>query len=172
MRAPIMKDRFLACCKMAAIMGCSKSTTENITKTILHAVCQVNMSATPLNKEFCSCADVCKHWKWDTKTILYSCHISLHVTKHGCITLKPGFHLNVNETQTRHAKMKPPVKVDVLPRWGKQHSPVRWMFGKQPNVKNIQSGPQNNFLHLPQKILLFPKKLFNSKIFSIEFHLW
>ncbi len=35
------------------------------------------------------------------------------------------------------------------------------------SIKNDQMWPQNSFLQFPQKILLFLKKLFNMKIFSM-----
>ncbi len=49
---------------------------------------------------------------------------------------KPDLHMNTNKTQmqTRHAKTKWTFDTDVLPKWGKQHSAVREMFGKQQNA--------------------------------------
>ncbi len=54
--------------------------------------------------------------------------------KYIILCIKLNLHLNTNRTQTRYAKMKRMCDVDVLPRWGKQHSAVRWIFDKQPNA--------------------------------------
>ncbi len=65
--------------------------------------------------------------------------LTLHNHKNSFIVnacIKPNLYLNANRTQTRtrHAKPKRMFDVDVLPRRGKQHSAVQWMFGKQPNA--------------------------------------
>ncbi len=43
---------------------------------------------------------------------------------------------------------------------------VNFLSKKPPCPKNGQMRPQNSFLQFLRKILLFPKKLFNMKIFS------
>ncbi len=48
--------------------------------------------------------------------------------------LKPGLYLNANRTRMQHAKMMRTFDVDVLLRWGKQHSAVWQTFGQQLNV--------------------------------------
>ncbi len=51
-------------------------------------------------------------------------------------SLKPGLDLNANRMgmRTQHAKTKPSINVDELPRQGKQHSAVRGTFCEQPNA--------------------------------------
>ncbi len=46
---------------------------------------------------------------------------------------------------------------------------VHWWAKSYYTLGSPNGLPQNSFLHFPQKILIFRKKIFNMKIFSIKF---